>query len=85
MEAAREIDVSRATLNVARAPGKAVRFAQQNPLQAPDFASVPQPSSLGEILKTFEEGVRAVKSALPQFNDARMQETWRMMQEIEKY
>ena len=63
-----------------RSPGGAVRFVQQNPAQAPDFGNVPQPSSLQEILNTFEESITAVRSLLPQCDDARMQETWRMMQ-----
>ena len=67
-------------LHLARTPGGTVRFAQQNPAQAPDFAGVPQPSSLGEILNTFEESISTVKTLLPQFDDARMQETWRMVQ-----
>ena len=67
-------------LHIARVPGGAVRFVQQNPAQAPNFSNVPQPSSLGEILNTFEESITAVRSLLPQFNDASMQETWRMVQ-----
>jgi uncharacterized damage-inducible protein DinB len=67
-------------LHIARVPGGAVRFVQQNPAQAPDFGNVPQPSSLQEILNTFEESITAVRSLLPQCDDARMQETWRMMQ-----
>jgi uncharacterized damage-inducible protein DinB len=77
---AKSMSAGQLGLHVARVPGEALRFAEQNPLQARDFASVPQRSSLGEILNTFEERVRAVKSGLPQFDDARMQETWRMMQ-----
>ena len=67
-------------LHIARVPGGVVRFVQQNPAQAPDFGNVPQPSSLQEILNTFEESITAVRSLLPQCDDARMQETWRMMQ-----
>ena len=67
-------------LHIARVPRGVVRFVQQNPAQAPDFGNVPQPSSLREILNTFEESITAVKSLLPQFDDASMQETWRMVQ-----
>jgi uncharacterized damage-inducible protein DinB len=67
-------------LHIARVPGGAVRFVQQNPAQAPDFGNVPQPSTLQEILNTFEESITAVRSLLPHCDDARMQETWRMMQ-----
>jgi uncharacterized damage-inducible protein DinB len=67
-------------LHIARVPGGVVRGAQQDMLQAPDFGNVPQPSSLREILDTFEESVATVKNVLPQFNDATMQETWHLMQ-----
>jgi uncharacterized damage-inducible protein DinB len=65
-------------LHVAMVPGAVVRFVQDNPAQAPEFASVPQPASHAEILKTFEESVVAVRSALSKCDDATMQETWRM-------
>jgi uncharacterized damage-inducible protein DinB len=67
-------------LHLARVPGGIVRFVQQNPQQAPDFANVPQPSSLREVLNTFEESISTVRTLLPQFNDAYMQETWRLLQ-----
>jgi uncharacterized damage-inducible protein DinB len=67
-------------LHIARVPGGAVRFVQQNPAQAPDFRNVPQPSSLREILGTFEESITTVRTQLPLFDDASMEETWRMVQ-----
>ncbi|MGH9345408.1 MAG: DinB family protein [Terriglobia bacterium] len=66
-------------LHIASVPGGIVRFVQQNPAQAPEFGDAPQPSNLREILNTFEESVAAVRSVLPQFDDASMQETWRMV------
>lgn len=66
-------------LHLARVPGGVVRFVQQNPQQAPDFANVPQPSSLREVLNTFEESITAVSTLLPQFDDAYLQETWRLL------
>lgn len=67
-------------LHIARVPGGVVRLAQQNPVQAPDFNNSVQPSSLQEILQALEESIAAVTSVLPMFDDARMQETWRMVQ-----
>jgi uncharacterized damage-inducible protein DinB len=67
-------------LHIARVPGGSVRFVQQNPAQAPNFANVPQPSSVREILGVFEESIATVRTLLPQFSDAAMQETWRMVQ-----
>jgi uncharacterized damage-inducible protein DinB len=66
--------------HIAFVPGGVVRFVQQNPAQAPDFNNVPQPSSLRQILETFDESIATVRSLLPQLDDARMQETWRMVQ-----
>jgi uncharacterized damage-inducible protein DinB len=67
-------------LHIAMTPGGIIRFVQQNPAQAPDFKNVPQPSSLRQILDTFDESIATVKSLLPQLDDARMRETWRMVQ-----
>jgi uncharacterized damage-inducible protein DinB len=52
---------------------------QQSPQQAPEFANFPAPASLREVLDSFDESIAAVRSVLPQFDDARMHETWRMM------
>jgi len=66
-------------LHIARVPGAIVRFVQQNPGQAPNV-NFPQPSGVQEILDAFEQSIGVVRSALPQFDDASMQETWRMVQ-----
>jgi uncharacterized damage-inducible protein DinB len=76
----RSMSAGQLALHIARVPGGVVRFVQNNPAQAPDFKNVPQPSNLQEILNTFEESITTVRSLLPQFNDANMQETWRMVQ-----
>lgn len=65
-------------LHLARIPGGAVRLAEQNQVQAPDFTSEPQPSSLREILNAFEESISTGK-LLTQFDGSRMQETWRIV------
>ncbi len=67
-------------LHIARVPGGVARFVQQNPAQAPDFGKIPEPSSLREILNTFEESIAVVRSVLPQCDDSNMRETWRMLQ-----
>lgn len=65
-------------LHLARVPGGVAQAAQQDSMQAPDFNNIPQPSSLREILSTFDESVATVKKILPQFDDAKMQQTWRL-------
>jgi uncharacterized damage-inducible protein DinB len=65
--------------HLAFVPGGVVRFVQNNPAQAPEFADFPQPASRQEILKTFLESIAAVRSLLPRFDDAAMKEIWRMV------
>ncbi len=65
--------------HLAFVPGGAIRFVQNNPAQAPEFADFPQPASRQEILKTLDEGISTVRELLPQLDDARMGETWRMV------
>ena len=65
--------------HLAFVPGGVVRFVQNTPAQAPDF-NFPQPTSREEILKTFDESIAAVRSLLPGLNDAKMHETWRLLQ-----
>src|SRR6202022_5088709 len=55
--------------HLAFVPGGVVRFVQNNPAPAPEFAGFPQPASRQEILKTFEESIAAVRSLLPQYDD----------------
>jgi uncharacterized damage-inducible protein DinB len=64
--------------HIAFVPGGVLRFAQDNPAQSRGF-NFPQPSSVREILDAFEESVATVKNLLPQFTDASMHETWRLM------
>jgi uncharacterized damage-inducible protein DinB len=67
--------------HLALVPGSVVRSVQRSPAQAPDFSKgMPQPASLNEILKAYDESVETVRSELPKFDDAAMQETWRMNQ-----
>jgi uncharacterized damage-inducible protein DinB len=67
-------------LHIAKVPGAIVRFVQQNPAQAPNFANIPEPASVAEILGVFEESVATVRSGLPQFGDVGLSETWQMVQ-----
>jgi uncharacterized damage-inducible protein DinB len=65
--------------HIASVPGGIVRFVGSNPAQAPESFNFPQPERREEILKAFEESVVAVRSLLPKFDDAAMNETWRLM------
>ena len=65
--------------HLASVPGGIVRFVQNNPAQAAESFKFPQPASRDEILKTFDESIATVRSLLPNFDDAAMNETWRMV------
>ena len=65
--------------HLAFVPGGVIRFVQNNPAQGPEVFDFPQPASRQEILKTFEEGIVAVRDLPPKFDDARMNETWRLV------
>ena len=65
--------------HLAFTPGGVIRFVQNNPAEAPDFANFPQPASRDEVLKLFDEGVATVRELLPKLSDASMSETWRLL------
>ena len=65
--------------HLASVPGGIVRFVQNNPAQVPDFASFPQPASREEVLTVFQQSIATVRDLLPQFDDAAMNETWRLV------
>ena len=77
----RSMSAGQLALHIAVVPGGVVRGAAQNPAQAPDFNNIPQPSTVGEILTRFDESIATVRSVLPQFDDARMEDIWRLMQD----
>jgi len=65
--------------HLAYVPGGVIQFVQNNPAQAPDFASFPQPTSRKEILDKFEESIATVRNVLSKGDDPSMQETWRLV------
>jgi uncharacterized damage-inducible protein DinB len=67
--------------HLATIPGNILGLAAGNPVQARGKFDYPQPGSCDEILAAFEENVAAVRSRLPAFDDAAMNETWRLMKD----
>jgi len=65
--------------HIATVPSGIVRFVGSNPAQAPKSFNFPQPATLAEILKAFDENVATVRELLPKFDDAAMKETWHMV------
>lgn len=67
--------------HLASVPAGIIRAVQNNPVQLPDFRDpnrLPQPASRQEILDKLDESIAAVRSLLPKFDDAAMNETWRL-------
>jgi len=65
--------------HLAAVPGGIVQFVQMNPREARNEFVFPQPASLDEILKAFDASVATVREALPAYDDAAMQESWRLV------
>ncbi|HTW61467.1 MAG TPA: DinB family protein [Terracidiphilus sp.] len=66
-------------LHIALVPGNVVRLVADNPRQAREKFEFPQPASHNEILKALDESVAAARERLPGFDDAAMNEAWRLM------
>jgi uncharacterized damage-inducible protein DinB len=75
----RSMSAGQLAYHLAFVPGGVVRFAQNNPAPAPEFASFPQPASGKEILEKLAESIGVVRELLPKFDDAAMKETWRLV------
>jgi len=66
-------------LHLASVPGGVIRLAEMNPapMPGPDAFTFAQPKTRAEVLQKFEESIATVRSVLPKFNDAAMNEPWR--------
>jgi uncharacterized damage-inducible protein DinB len=76
---AKSLSAGQLAFHLAAVPGGVVRFAQNNPAQARQSFDFPQPASCAEVLKQFDESIATVRSLLPKFDDAAMNETWRLL------
>lgn len=65
--------------HLATVPGGVARLAQKNPAPPPERGEFPQPSSVKEILAALAESVATVRTVLAGFDDAAMEETWRLV------
>jgi uncharacterized damage-inducible protein DinB len=74
---AKSMTAGQLALHLAVVPGGVVRAVQNSTAQAPDF-KFPQPASLDEVLKALDESIATVRSVLPGFDDAAMNEIWRL-------
>ena len=65
--------------HLAFVPGGVIRSVQENPKQLPDFASFPEAKNRQELLQVFGASVATVRELLPTFDDAYINETWRLV------
>lgn len=75
---AKSMTAGQLAFHLATVPGGVAQFSRHNPAAAPDF-KFPQPESVGEILKAFDESIAAVREVLGSYDDAAMEETWRLV------
>ena len=78
----RSMTAGQLAYHLALVPAGVVRLVQNNPAAAPNCATAerfPQPATRGEVLEKFEESIATVRSELPKFDDAAMNETWRLV------
>jgi uncharacterized damage-inducible protein DinB len=64
--------------HLAMVPGGIVRLVQNNPAQAREKFEFPQPATMREVFDKLDESVETVRSLLPSFDDAAMNEIWRL-------
>jgi uncharacterized damage-inducible protein DinB len=76
---AKSMTAGQLAFHLATVPAGIVQFVANNPAQAPESFQFPQPASRAEILKAFDDGIATVRSQLPKFDDAAMNESWRLM------
>lgn len=74
---AKSLTAGQLAYHLAFVPGGVARASSVNPAPLPTF-QFPQPASVGEILKAFDESVAAVREVLGSYDDAAMNETWRL-------
>lgn len=76
---AKSMTAGQLAFHLATVPAGIVQLVSINPAQAPKSFDCPQPASHSEILKAFDESIATVRGQLPNFTDAAMKETWRMV------
>lgn len=76
----RSLTAGQLALHIASVPAGIIRVVQESSTQAPDFGSImAQPASLQQILETHENSAIAVRSVLPQLDDAALQQNCRLL------
>ena len=64
--------------HLASIPGGVVQGAQKDQIPPPAF-QFPQPTTVQEVFDAFDQSIATVREALPRFDDAAMNATWRIV------
>jgi uncharacterized damage-inducible protein DinB len=75
----RSMTAGQLALHLATTPGGVVRLVQSNPAKATGAFVFPGPASLQQVLDALDESVATVRQMLPQYDDAAMAETWKLL------
>lgn len=75
---AKSMTAGQLAYHLALVPGGIARATQQDHIAPPDF-KFPQPESVEEILKAFDESIATVREVLPGFDARAMEATWRIV------
>jgi uncharacterized damage-inducible protein DinB len=75
---AKSLTAGQLAYHIALNPGGVIQLVRNNPAESAGFPTFPEPATVGEILATFDQGAATVREVLPAFDDAAMEETWRL-------
>ncbi|HTX77346.1 MAG TPA: DinB family protein [Terracidiphilus sp.] len=75
----RSMTAGQLAYHLATVPGGVARLVQKNPAPLPEKFDFPQPASVQEVLAALDASVATVREVLPEFDDAAMDETWRLV------
>ena len=77
----KSMSVGQLALHIAQTPEGVLRLSEPDEAAPPDFsAGRPEPTAVGEILGALDQSAAYVRRTLPNVDDARMQETFRVVQ-----
>jgi len=75
---AKSMTAGQLAYHLALVPGGVIRGAEKSQIPPPDF-KFPQPASVQEVLKAFDESIATVREVMPSFDERAMNETWRIV------
>jgi uncharacterized damage-inducible protein DinB len=74
----KSLSAGQLALHIAQTPGGVIQLVRDNPVESHSLPTFPEPASVGEILDTHDKGAATVREVMPAFDDAAMNEIWRL-------